>query len=692
MGVDTATTSHHLAKAPDDILRAADKAAPKLQRAMLAALEAMRDSLPDFEALIAAGQIDDVIRAVSDLGVPDDIYNLIRQSLTDTALATARPAAAEFTIAFNQVNPRAVRWAEQYAAQTITNIRATTRRSVNDAIVAAVQEGVAPRILARHLKNLVGLTPAHGKAVDRLFRSFDLTDPAGEAQALKAASRKADKLLRWRAETIARTNTLTAANMGQQVVWDEALDSGLLLEGTKKVWVATGDNRTCFPAGTAVTVPGGTRPIENIQPGDYVATPEGFMPVAATATKRYDGRWVAVLDSRGQITISTADHEWWSDGWVEAQHLQVGDMLQTVSDEPVHIVGVAEFGVADTYDLPTLLAELGIPLSVSDRIMPIGTIDFDSDPASDSEIDNPPPDLIFLDETIPEPGQRFTDDPFDRRLTSRSAVATHRTEPPVVITWQRTELDAAMFAVDEARRPTAHFGTMPSTRFTTSEASTAEATLTIPRVDSPTSHRAGDVTTRDRLGHGECLITYRADLLHHDTPPRLQVADPVTPTSPPQIGATRRAKRYAALFTDERIGMDAGSEVVTHRGTEHPRSGDTLWTDERFIATVTRIGVTFTAWAAGVASSHLVFDISVAGPPMYYANGILVHNCPICAVLDGETVDISAEWKVTERAVRFTRQGADFTVAETKPLPQPTTTRTPPAHPRCRCTVILEAI
>lgn len=242
MGVDTAPTRHYLTKTVDDILAAADKAAPELRRALLAALEQMRRQVPNLETLLAAGRIDDVIAAVN-IDIPTDMIDTIRNALADTAAAAARPSAASFGIAFNQVNERAVRWAEQTAAQQITTITGTTRRAVNDAIVTSLQQGTAPRILARHVENLIGLTPGHARAVDRLFNSFNL-DTQSE-MALKVAGVKSRRLLRWRAETIARTETIRAANMGQQLVWDTALDEGLLEAGTTKAWLATGDNRTC---------------------------------------------------------------------------------------------------------------------------------------------------------------------------------------------------------------------------------------------------------------------------------------------------------------------------------------------------------------------------------------------------------------------------------------------------------------
>ncbi len=229
-------------KSVDDILRAADKAAPELRRALLNALEAMRNQIPNLEALLEAGRIDDVIAAVN-VSIPPEMIDPIRDSLANTAPAAARPEAAAFGIAFNDVNVHAVRWAEQHAAQQITAISGTTRRAVNDAITDAIRQGTNPRILAQHVENLVGLTPGHAKAVDRLFNSFDLDTQL--EQALRVSGVKSRRLLRWRAETIARTETIRAANMGQQVVWDAALDGGLLEPGTAKEWLATGDDKTC---------------------------------------------------------------------------------------------------------------------------------------------------------------------------------------------------------------------------------------------------------------------------------------------------------------------------------------------------------------------------------------------------------------------------------------------------------------
>ena len=109
-----------IVKSVEDILAAADAAAPGLRRAMQDAFDAMRDSLPDFETLLAAGDLDAVIRAVSEAPIPDETLTAIRTALQSTAATAAAPSVATFGVAFNQVNERAVRWAQAHAAEAIT--------------------------------------------------------------------------------------------------------------------------------------------------------------------------------------------------------------------------------------------------------------------------------------------------------------------------------------------------------------------------------------------------------------------------------------------------------------------------------------------------------------------------------------------------------------------------------------------
>jgi len=62
------------------------------------------------------------------------------------------------------------------------------------------------------------------------------------------------------------------------------------------------------------------------------------------------------------------------------------------------------------------------------------------------------------------------------------------------------------------------------------------------------------------------------------------------------------------------------------------------------------------------SQSYFVFNLEVEGAHTYFANGILVHNCEDCAVLDGEVVALDE----------------DFSDGENEP----------PDHPNCRCCIL----
>ncbi len=244
MGVDTAPPRHHLAKGIDDILRAADKAEPAARRALLAALNEIRAGFPDVTALLEAGRIDAAIKLFHAAAPKTLLTEAIRDALLDAATSVARVESVQVGISFNNVNTRAVRWAEREAAKQITGLSTKLHRTLNGIITDAMGSGASPAAVAREIRSLVGLTQPHARFVENLFLS-SIRDGVLESHAVSIAERNSARLIRFRAETIARTETLRAANMGQQLVWDEALDTNLLPETAEKVWLATGDDRTC---------------------------------------------------------------------------------------------------------------------------------------------------------------------------------------------------------------------------------------------------------------------------------------------------------------------------------------------------------------------------------------------------------------------------------------------------------------
>lgn len=246
MVLDTATPRHHLAKSTDAILAAADRAEPQIRRTILAALDELEAQLPNLSGLIASGDSAAVMREIAALQVPQLLRDKIVDATVNAAIQSAAPELAQFPVSFNDPNQRAIRWAELNAAKNIKagSVSPATRGAIRDVVVNAIQQGIHPRRTARIVEGMVPLLPQHAESISR-FVDGALDAGLDQGHIDKVVSRKTAKLRRYRAEMIARTEAIKSANMGQQLVWESAIDEGLLPAGVKKVWVATGDDRTC---------------------------------------------------------------------------------------------------------------------------------------------------------------------------------------------------------------------------------------------------------------------------------------------------------------------------------------------------------------------------------------------------------------------------------------------------------------
>lgn len=152
----------------------------------------------------------------------------------------------QVAFAFDQTNPQATRWARQRAASLVTNVTAQARAAVRAVVVQAFADGIAPRDAAKMIRGLIGLTERDATAVATRQASL-LRQGVSPSQAAAAARRYADKLHRARALTIARTETMAAANAGQQELWRQAIKAGAMSKNRMKVWITADPCVQCAP-------------------------------------------------------------------------------------------------------------------------------------------------------------------------------------------------------------------------------------------------------------------------------------------------------------------------------------------------------------------------------------------------------------------------------------------------------------
>lgn len=249
-----------------DVHRAADAAAPAMARAVVTAFRAIAGNVDPAHltsALItdgADGAIGVVVVATeSEVATRAAVEGPIRDAFADSgrrsvenlvgelranALGDLEPFAEDpFDLEFEETRPRAASIADELAAVLVVQIDEQMRAAIRHQVELAFLHGVPPRELARRiLDEGLGLTARQAGAVDAFRRRLEVAG-VDAADVDRRTARYHEAHLRRRATTIARTETLNAANQGQLEAWRQATDAGLISADARREWVATFDDR-----------------------------------------------------------------------------------------------------------------------------------------------------------------------------------------------------------------------------------------------------------------------------------------------------------------------------------------------------------------------------------------------------------------------------------------------------------------
>lgn len=155
--------------------------------------------------------------------------------------------------------------------QFVSRVVAQGKTVIGDQVVSLLRQGYSPSEVARMLQGVIGLNAKQAKAVDNYRRALLGGDRAALSRALRdrrfdatveqwiagnapvdvekaeaMAARYAERLLTHRAETVARTEAIKAANYGLREAYVQAVQSGRLLDSeVKRFWLTAGDERVC---------------------------------------------------------------------------------------------------------------------------------------------------------------------------------------------------------------------------------------------------------------------------------------------------------------------------------------------------------------------------------------------------------------------------------------------------------------
>lgn len=141
-------------------------------------------------------------------------------------------------------NALAVQAAETQVATLVRQISLEQQLAIREAVARAMRGLQSAETTASHVRQVIGLTSRMDAA---LARARETLTAGGLRPAVveRQIARRRAVLLRERAETIARTETIRAASLGQEAAWKAAQANGRLSVVSVKRWSVTADDRLC---------------------------------------------------------------------------------------------------------------------------------------------------------------------------------------------------------------------------------------------------------------------------------------------------------------------------------------------------------------------------------------------------------------------------------------------------------------
>lgn len=250
----------------------ADKYDLRIREALNIVWENVRrsESLANLEYIIETQGISGLLPILDTL--PDELSAQLRPVVENAIAESGRvvvqvlpKAAVTAPVVFSLVNPRVGAYINNYVGQMIREVSDETVKAVQIAVNQGVITGRNPRQIARDFRSSIGLTSRQEQTVQRLRAALEkgeagyvnslttVTDSAKNAvSAGKLSESQIDKIVeqtrlryvKQRTETIARTESLRATSVGQDLAIREGQITGAISNELLKRWLYRHDTRT----------------------------------------------------------------------------------------------------------------------------------------------------------------------------------------------------------------------------------------------------------------------------------------------------------------------------------------------------------------------------------------------------------------------------------------------------------------
>ena len=231
------------------VYTASDRIERDMERALLEQIKALQaeGKLSEIAQVIQVASPEEVLELVNARGVKG-IGTVLEPHVVNGAAAGAQVAAKELgrVLVLDMRRPHFQRWLREHMSTMVNQTSGTSIGALKATLRDGINRGRHPMRLAKDLKQSIGLTEPHAKAVAKLRAKLEADGvPAGRADKQVEAYRQ--KLIRYRARNIARTESMQSVSAGRQKLWEQltADDAWPDERPPKKSWLTSLDEATC---------------------------------------------------------------------------------------------------------------------------------------------------------------------------------------------------------------------------------------------------------------------------------------------------------------------------------------------------------------------------------------------------------------------------------------------------------------
>lgn len=234
-----------------------------LSEAQQAAAAEFDTQLPRVAELLSRGRVNEVTNLLPMdpwVDVQEPLAYELLGELLDAGSRVRLPVLqkAQLVYSFDRERPESAAWAWRQAGELIVQITQEQRQVVQQVVSEAatgapgwqgtMTGGLDWSAVSRVVRNTIGLTAQQAGWVtnhyDRAYTTA-IRNGASSAQAAalagNSAARYQTSVHRYRANTIARTETMRAASEGRQQSWNQGMTQGFIDSLWQKEWIAEGD-------------------------------------------------------------------------------------------------------------------------------------------------------------------------------------------------------------------------------------------------------------------------------------------------------------------------------------------------------------------------------------------------------------------------------------------------------------------